>query len=141
MCGVGRRYAAPLLLQDTPSAISLIAALWYHKFSFLLHFCYAWYRCYTLRSTSSKIVSIMVSQIHIFFTLFTLWSHCYSLRSNISKIVTIMVSLYSHFTFTCYIMVSLCRNNQKVAKWRKCIISYKKYTFPPFRHLLVSSAH
>ena len=75
----GRRYAATLLLQDTPSAISLIAALWYHKFSFLLHFCYAWYRCYTLRSTSSKIVSVMVS----------LNSHCcYTFYIMVSLLLT-----------------------------------------------------
>ena len=113
----------------------------------------------------------MVSQIHIFFTLFTLWCHCYTLRSTSSKIVSVMVSLnsyccytfyimvsllltafkylknchhygltkYSHFTFTGYIMVSLCRTNQKVqkvAKRRNCIFLIRDYTFPLFCHLL-----
>ena len=116
-----------------------LSPLWCHKFIFFLHFLHYGVAVTHCVQISRKLSPLWSHKIHIAVTLFTLWYRCYSLRSNISKIVTIMVSLNSHFTFTGYIMVSLCRTNQKVqkvAKVSKCIFLIRETTIAYFCHLL-----
>ena len=78
----------------------------------------------------------MVSQIHTFVTLLLRLVSLLLTVSNISKTKSIMVSFLLHFCFTGYIMLSLCRTNQKVAKVSNCIYLIREYTIAYFCHLL-----